>query len=337
MLIVLMSCAIALFVAGGVQTAFELFAARRAFIRDLTTLGEVIASNTTVAVAFKDAKAAQEGLVSAKANPAVLSASIWLPDGSALCRFGEPAGISKAEARGAKATFVIEGLAVKHLQPIVLEGERIGTLCLRSDFGPELIHGFRVELLTFGGATAVALLLALLISRKLQTAISGPIRNLADTASEIASRKDYSVRAEKFESDEVGAFTDAFNHMLDEIERQDGALRHEIEERARAEQEVDQLHKQVLATSRQAGMAQVATGVLHNVGNVLNSVNISTALLTEHVKKSRARNVGRLADLLRGRSSDLADFLTNDPRGRAAGICSRAGPAPRLRAPQDAG
>ena len=206
---------------------------------------------------------------------------------------------------------------MKHLQPIVLEGERIGTLCLRSDFGPELIHGFRVELLTFGGATAVALLLALLISRKLQTAISGPIRKLADTASEIASRKDYSLRAEKFESDEVGAFTDAFNHMLDEIERQDGALRHEIEERARAEQEVDQLHKQVLATSRQAGMAEVATGVLHNVGNVLNSVNISTALLTEHVKKSRARNVGRLAELLRGRSSDLADFLTNDPKGRA--------------------
>ena len=95
MLIVLMSCAIALFVAGGVQTAFELFAARRAFIRDLTTLGEVIASNTTGAVAFKDAKAAQEVLVSAKANPAVLSASIWLPDGSALCRFGEPAGISR--------------------------------------------------------------------------------------------------------------------------------------------------------------------------------------------------------------------------------------------------
>jgi len=52
-------------------------------------------------------------------------------------------------------------------------------------------------------------------------------------------------------------------------------LKREIAERQRAEQEVDRVHKQLLTASHEAGMAEVATGVLHNVGNVLNSVNVS--------------------------------------------------------------
>ena len=65
-----------------------------------------------------------------------------------------------------------------------------------------------------------------------------------------------------------------------------------------------------------AGMAEVATGVLHNVGNVLNSVNVSTTLLTEQVKKSKLSSVGRIAALLQENSTNLGEFLTGDPRGR---------------------
>ena len=317
MLIVLMSCAFALLVAGGVQTAFELFTSRRTFIRDLSTLGQVPRFEYDRCRRLQGRQGrdrCSERYKSESRNPI----SRHLDAGRlALCQVGEAEGVKNVQAHLATAGVTVDGLNVRHFQPIILDGERIGMLYLRSHFGHELLHAFEVESLTFGGATAVALLLAFIISKRLQTAISGPVRKLADTASEIAARKDYSVRAEKFESDEVGALTDSFNHMLDEIQRQDGELRHEIEERVRAEQEVDQLHKQVLATSRQAGMAEVATGVLHNVGNVLNSVNISTALLTEHVKKSRIQNVGRLAELLRSHDHDLAEFLTSDPKGRA--------------------
>ncbi len=317
MLIIMLSCMFALVVAGAVESAFQLHSSRKTFIRDLTTLSKVIASNTTGAVAFKDAKAAGEVLEALRAKPSVRSASIWLPDGSALCQFGVPERLAKAEVLMTAPFLREDGFSVMHFQPIVLDGEQIGMLYLRSDLGPDLLYTWKVELCTFGAVTAVTMLLAFLISKKLQAAISGPIRKLADMASDIAVRKDYSVRAKKFDADEVGSFTDAFNHMLDEIERQDAALRHEIEERVRAEQKVDQLHKQVLATSRQAGMAEVATGVLHNVGNVLNSVNISTALLSDQIRKSRIQNVARLGDLLRSRSDDLGEFVTNDPKGRA--------------------
>ena len=47
------------------------------------------------------------------------------------------------------------------------------------------------------------------------------------------------------------------------------------------------LPRRLRDASREAGMAEVATGVLHNVGNVLDSVNVSATLLQENITKSK--------------------------------------------------
>src|SRR5581483_7595678 len=83
-----------------------------------------------------------------------------------------------------------------------------------------------------------------------------------------------------------------------------------------AEEEVEALHNQLVEASRHAGMAEVATGVLHNVGNVLNSVNVSSTLLADRLRKSRASNVARAAELLKERNGDLAEWLATDERGK---------------------
>src|SRR5262249_34876924 len=75
-------------------------------------------------------------------------------------------------------------------------------------------------------------------------------------------------------------------------------------------------HQDLLVASRQAGMAEVATGVLHNVGNVLNSVNVSSNLVAERVRKSKLTYFVRAADLMQEHTSDLAQFLTTDPKGK---------------------
>lgn len=90
----------------------------------------------------------------------------------------------------------------------------------------------------------------------------------------------------------------------------------EIEERKRMEAEVEKGHKQLLQTSRLAGMAEVATNVLHNVGNVLNSVNVLASLIDEQVQRSKVPSVARLGSLLREHQADLGGFLTQDERGR---------------------
>jgi signal transduction histidine kinase len=68
--------------------------------------------------------------------------------------------------------------------------------------------------------------------------------------------------------------------------------------------------------SRHAGMADVATGVLHNVGNVLNSVNVSATLIVERLGSVRTDNLVRAAQMLRDRDGELDRFLTEDPKGR---------------------
>jgi PAS domain S-box-containing protein len=83
----------------------------------------------------------------------------------------------------------------------------------------------------------------------------------------------------------------------------------DITERRLAEQELEEVHKQLLVASRQAGMAEVATNVLHNVGNVLNSVNVSASLVAERIKKSKCAGVARVAGLL-ATQTDLAAFMS---------------------------
>jgi PAS domain S-box-containing protein len=74
--------------------------------------------------------------------------------------------------------------------------------------------------------------------------------------------------------------------------------------------------QELLETSRLAGIAEVATGVLHNLGNALNSVNTSATLATERLRKSKVPGVGKAAQLLLEQGDRLAEFLTADPRGR---------------------
>lgn len=93
------------------------------------------------------------------------------------------------------------------------------------------------------------------------------------------------------------------------------AVVQDITERRQAEQELESLHKQLLVTSRHAGMAEVATNVLHNVGNVLNSVNVSASLLTERMRKSKCAKLEQVVALLRNHAADLAGFLAG-PQGQ---------------------
>ncbi len=77
-----------------------------------------------------------------------------------------------------------------------------------------------------------------------------------------------------------------------------------------------ELQSQLRDASRDAGMAEVATGVLHSVGNVLNSLGVSAALLQSRLRESRVGNVQRVAGLLVGQGENVAQFLANDERGR---------------------
>ncbi|HYR58240.1 MAG TPA: ATP-binding protein, partial [Chthoniobacteraceae bacterium] len=127
-----------------------------------------------------------------------------------------------------------------------------------------------------------------------------------------------------------GQLTGAFNQMLARIQEQAGALHAargelqkkvialegEITERKAAEARVAELNRQLVETSRQAGMAEVATGVLHNVGNVLNSVNIAASTVIEKLRASKVDGLGKAVALMAEHEHDLGVFLTSDAQGQ---------------------
>ncbi|HEX3855697.1 MAG TPA: PAS domain-containing protein [Verrucomicrobiae bacterium] len=93
-------------------------------------------------------------------------------------------------------------------------------------------------------------------------------------------------------------------------------MNHDITVIKEAETKLRQAHQQLLETSRQAGMAEIATNVLHNVGNVLNSVNVSASLVVDNVKKSKASSLAKVVTMFQEHEHDLGTFITSDTKGK---------------------
>ncbi len=92
-------------------------------------------------------------------------------------------------------------------------------------------------------------------------------------------------------------------------------LKRQQEARRQAESERERLHHRLVALSRQSGMAEIATGVLHNVGNVLNSVNVSANTINNKLQQSRLPNLGKTLDLIDEHRDNLGAFFSTNEKG----------------------
>ncbi|KFA94769.1 sensor histidine kinase [Archangium violaceum] len=153
----------------------------------------------------------------------------------------------------------------------------------------------------------------------LQRQIARPLRVLTEATHRVASG-DFQVALDASREDELGQLAGAFRRMADKVQQREEQLRqanegleHRVEERTR---ELKTVHGQLVQTARQAGMAEIATNVLHNVGNVLNSVYTSSQLARSRVGELRLEHVSRVATLLDENQTDLQRFITEDERGR---------------------
>ncbi|MFZ2147752.1 MAG: MEDS domain-containing protein, partial [Sedimentisphaerales bacterium] len=90
----------------------------------------------------------------------------------------------------------------------------------------------------------------------------------------------------------------------------------DITERKQAEAELKAAQEKLIDTARTAGMAEVAADMLHNVGNVLNSINVSATVIREKVTKSELANLEKVANIINEHTDDLGTFLTEHPQGK---------------------
>jgi signal transduction histidine kinase len=94
------------------------------------------------------------------------------------------------------------------------------------------------------------------------------------------------------------------------------AIGRNITKRKIAEAKLEDMHKLLTDASRQAGMAEIANNVLHNIGNVLNSVNVSAGLIGDTVRDSKAQGLAKVVQLMNDHAAALGEFLTRDERGK---------------------
>ncbi|WDU61253.1 ATP-binding protein [Pseudomonas poae] len=104
---------------------------------------------------------------------------------------------------------------------------------------------------------------------------------------------------------------------INRVNRALQAVNESLEQRVEARtQELKDAQSELLDSARQAGMAEIATNVLHNVGNVLNSVNISAELVTRKLRSSKALGLGKAMQLINEHPDDLGAYLREDEKGK---------------------
>jgi signal transduction histidine kinase len=223
MLLLISGLVLLLTVAGFVT--YQVLAYRQTTLKGLATLGRIIAANSTASLAFANQADAREILSALRAEPHVVAAALYDKDGRLFSRYPADLPAGALPAAPARDGYRFEHGFLIGVEPVAeVQKARLGTLYLQSDM-KAVTRALWLSAAIGAGVMGIALLAAYLLAGVLQGWVSEPILSLAETATAISTRQDYSVRAPKFGHDELGALTDAFNQMLVRIEEQARAVR----------------------------------------------------------------------------------------------------------------
>lgn len=192
-------------------------------------------------------------------------------------------------SRAASAEEVVTYTTIDDIrrQPALIIGSRSGRSISNS--------GAAVVQYALLSTVAAGILMLLVLLRVLQILVLAPITRFTNQALHVAKTDDTTVRIELDRADEIGLLSKEFDSMLAKLAASRSAL---------------------VESARTAGMSEIATGILHNVGNVLNSVGVAGSLVESKLQKSPIQKLDAVIGLLDQHSEDLSGFIDNDPRGK---------------------
>jgi signal transduction histidine kinase/ActR/RegA family two-component response regulator len=221
--ITMLTVAVALSLASVALTGYEFFNLRHALERESKMLAEMIGQNSTAALTFEDYRSAQELLQSLRAHPSVVAAAIYTSQGMVAARYARVGSIEEIPLRPPQGVLGFGRGRLRWSQPVVLNGQALGTVYLSSDLvvlNAGVLRTLGITLL----AAALSALGAFLMSYRLQRLISDPLIHLVQTAKAVAMLRNYGIRAQKTTDDELGMLIDGFNEMLSQIQQRDHDL-----------------------------------------------------------------------------------------------------------------
>ena len=190
---------------------------------DLVTQADVVALTTAPALAFADARVATENLAVLRAKPSVVAGALYDESGALFASYRNPDALPvEIPTRPHGFGLSVDGDWATTWQPVTLNRERVGTVWLqmRHERLRQALEYLGVLALIMGGSLAAALLL----SNRLQRGLIAPILGISEVARKILRGETGDLRATRSSDDEVGELVDAFNAMLDELQRRSQTL-----------------------------------------------------------------------------------------------------------------
>ena len=223
MLVILLTSGFAILLMGTALILYEVGTFRRALTGNIEVLAQIIGSNSTAALAFEDHENANEILRALAAENQITSAAIYDRNGRLFASFPLQLSATELPATPGPDGHRFERSHLVMVQPIFQEGSRLGTIYVRADLG-QMYRRLTVYGILLLVVSVCAFLGAIALSTALQRRISLPILELANVATAVSERHDYSVRAVKHGADEIGYLTEAFNQMLARTGESNAAL-----------------------------------------------------------------------------------------------------------------
>ena len=249
------STAVALVLANAGFLAWDVVQYRLEVAEDVEAQSRIVAENSAAPLTFRDNQAAGETLAVLRLRPRIELGCLYAATGLLFATYqrdlttscpAEPPSLTSSPSSLSSlapslSTFGWETLQV--VVPVQMGQDRLGTLYIQREL-TDLYYRLRIGAMTAGGLVLLAIVTAFVIAYRMQRSISSPMLQLANTAREISSTRDYALRAVPTTRDEVGVVIRAFNEMLDRIAERDSDLSRanaelevEVEERRRVEEE----------------------------------------------------------------------------------------------------
>lgn len=214
-----------------------------------------------------------------------------------------------------------------------LGGQDVGRMLVMSDITDGVAERRRAVLtlaalsLLIGGALTAFFYVLL---GKVQQDVAARTARLGEARASLAEEHLDRRRAERelVSQHERNEMLEARSRMLDKLADATQTAQAALRDNEEITRKLREMQSELVATARQAGRAEIATNVLHNVGNVLNSVNTSAGLIGSTLRRSRLTGLARALQLLEQHAGDVGDFLTRDAKGKLLpGYLAAAGQA----------
>jgi signal transduction histidine kinase len=197
---------------------------RKAMVRQITSLGDLVGVNATASLAFANANDAHDVLAALRSQRRVSAAALYDREGHLFAQYPDARLADPLPDTPGAPGYRYGENYLDGFRDVVERDQRLGTLYLRFDQRTVLRDWLSGSLPIVAPVSGLVLIVAYFLSLALERQISRPILALAGTAKQVTARHDFSLRAEQHGHDEIGALTIAFNGMLLAIEEREHAL-----------------------------------------------------------------------------------------------------------------